>query len=121
MEVCIKCKQREEFSRFNKLSKMKLSFKWLKISPKATSLLVTFDRGKIHRLQLLNNDSRIAFAINIHVSSIGYEFLITGKVQFLSLIFIGMVSGSVLMLDFPVEMQEKLLTLFNAMESDFQQ
>ena len=50
-----------------------------------------------------------------------FEMLITKKLQFLSAIFLGMVSGSDLMLDFPVEMQEKLLSLFNGMEADFQQ
>ena len=50
-----------------------------------------------------------------------FEILITKKLRFLSAIFLGMVSGSDLMLDFPVEMQEKLLSLFNGMEADFQQ
>ena len=50
-----------------------------------------------------------------------FFIFITKKLQVLSAIFLGMVSGSDLMLDFPVEMQEKLLSLFNAMESDFQQ
>ena len=50
-----------------------------------------------------------------------FEIFITKTLQFLSAIFLAMVSGSDLMLDFPVEMQEKLLSLFNAMEADFQQ
>ena len=50
-----------------------------------------------------------------------FEILITKKLRLLSAIFLGMVSGSDLMLDFPVEMQEKLLSLFNGMEADFQQ
>ena len=83
--------------------------------------MIRYGRGKIYRLPFTNVDDRIVFANKIHVISIAYEFLITGQVQFLLLIFIGLVSGVDLMLNFPVEMQEKLLTIFNAMESDFQQ